>query len=122
MGGGSGKRLGARYGEIPLFKPGAGSAASAGVTEVRAWEWWSWGRRCGGADTLQTPALGSVAPDLFWGPNGGGRRHVVPGCLANAASRSLRTLAPRTGLGLGPKSSLGRRVLGRCEGSEVGRV
>ena len=37
----------------------------------------------------------------------------VVGCPANEVGGALRTLALRTGLGLGPKSSLGRRILGR---------
>ena len=66
-----GRGLGGVRGEIPLFRPGAGSAASAGMTGAlgRGWR----------------------------GTGGGGQ---------------VGTFALRTGLGLGPKSSLGRRILG----------
>ena len=57
----------------------------------------------------QRPPPGSVAPNLIWGPYGGGQRHGVPSALQTCISGSLRTLALRTGLGMAPKSSLGRR-------------
>ena len=59
--------------------------------------------------TSQRPPPGSVAPNLIWGPYGGGQRHGVPSALQTCISGSLRTLALRTGLGMAPKSSLGRR-------------
>ena len=39
------RALGVARGEIPLFGPGAGSAASAGMTELGARVWWEkgWG-------------------------------------------------------------------------------
>ena len=53
----------------------------------------------------------SVAPNLIWGPNGGCRRHSAPRCPANRVAGQFGTLALRTALGLGPRSSLGRRIL-----------
>ena len=61
----------------------------------------------------------SVAPDLIWGPYGGCERRGVPNCPANGRQRQLGPPALRTALGMGPKSSLGRRTGGARRGLEA---
>ena len=58
-GGGNGEGLGAVRGEIPLFGPGAGSAASAGMTDLRGLE--------GGLHYLVDAVDGQEGVDLFGG-------------------------------------------------------
>ena len=65
------------------------------------------------ARVLQRPSPRSVAPNLIWGPYGGRRGRSAPSRPANEVGGRLRTPALRTALGLGPKSSLGRRIPGR---------
>ena len=63
-------------------------------------------------DSPPTPAPRSVAPDLIWGPYGGGRRYSAPSSSANSVGRTTRSPLLRTALGMGPRSSLGRRIQG----------
>ena len=83
-GGRGGSGVGAVLGEIPLFGPGAGSAASAGMTELGRGNGGGWGcgygvpecAVCGGWGWLG--ALGGEggwawAPNQVWGDGSGGR-------------------------------------------------
>ena len=63
-----------------------------------------------------------VAPNLIWGPYGGRWRHSAPSRLRTALAGHSGPLALRTGLGLGPKSSLGRRILGAGAGGRSGPI
>ena len=64
----------------------------------------------------------SVAPNLIWGPYGGRWRHSASSRLRTVLAGHSEPLALRTGLGLGPKSSLGRRTLRRGVGAALGEI